>query len=69
MTQATRLLTKNYEDLTQKDIVTLCAKDIEAPVISVPVKPLGLLCDFLPFVACFCPIQSCIMSPAVLKYA
>ena len=31
MTQAIRLLAKDYESLTQKDITLLCAKDIEMP--------------------------------------
>lgn len=39
MAQATRLLTKDYESLTQKDITTLCAEDIEMPEIAAPARP------------------------------
>lgn len=39
MTQATRLLTKDYESLTQEDITTLCAEDIEMPEIAAPARP------------------------------
>lgn len=39
MAQSTRLLAKDYEALTQKDITTLCAEDIEIPKVSAPVKP------------------------------
>jgi uncharacterized protein (DUF433 family) len=39
MTQAIRLLAKDYESLTQKDITLLCAKDIEMPEISAPARP------------------------------
>ena len=38
MAQATRLLAEDYESLTQKDITTLCAEDIEMPEISAPAK-------------------------------
>ena len=34
MAQATRLLTQDYESLTQKEITTLCAEDIEMPEIA-----------------------------------
>ena len=39
MAQATRLLTKDYESLTQEDITTLCAEDIEMPEIAAPARP------------------------------
>lgn len=39
MVQATRLLTKDYESLTQKEITTLCAEDIEMPEIAAPARP------------------------------
>ena len=39
MAQATRLLAQDYEGLTQKDITTLCAEDIEMPEISAPARP------------------------------
>lgn len=39
MAQATRLLAKDYESLTQKDITTLCAEDIEMPEIAAPARP------------------------------
>lgn len=39
MAQATRLLTKDYESLTQKEITTLCAEDIEMPEIAAPARP------------------------------
>lgn len=39
MAQATRLLTQDYESLTQKDITTLCAEDIEMPEIAAPARP------------------------------
>ena len=39
MAQATRLLTKGYESLTQEDITTLCAEDIEMPEIAAPARP------------------------------
>ena len=38
MAQATRLLAKDYESLTQKDITTLCAEDIEVPEIAAPAR-------------------------------
>lgn len=38
MAQATRLLTQDYESLTQKEITTLCAEDIEMPEIAAPAK-------------------------------
>lgn len=38
MAQATRLLTQDYESLTQKDITTLCAEDIEMPEIAAPAR-------------------------------
>lgn len=39
MAQATRLLTQDYESLTQKEIMTLCAEDIEMPEIATPARP------------------------------
>ncbi|MFQ9844325.1 MAG: AAA family ATPase [Oscillospiraceae bacterium] len=39
MAQATRLLTQDYESLTQKEITTLCAEDIEMPEIAAPARP------------------------------
>lgn len=39
MAQATRLLTQDYESLTQKEITTLCAEDIEMPEIATPARP------------------------------
>lgn len=39
MAQATRLLTQDYESLTQEDITTLCAEDIEMPEIAAPARP------------------------------
>lgn len=39
MAQATRLLTHDYESLTQKEITTLCAEDIEMPEIAAPARP------------------------------
>ena len=39
MAQATRLLTKDYESLTQEDITTLCAEDIEMPEIAASARP------------------------------
>ena len=39
MAQATRLLTKGYESLTQEDITTLSAEDIEMPEIAAPARP------------------------------
>ena len=38
MAQATRLLTQDYESLTQKEITTLCAEDIEMPEIAAPAR-------------------------------
>lgn len=38
MAQATRLLAEDYEGLTQKDITTLCAEDIEMPEIAAPAR-------------------------------
>lgn len=44
MAQSTRLLAKDYETLTQKDITTLCAEDIESPVFSLSIKqPIGFV--------------------------
>lgn len=37
--QATRLIAADYESVTQKDIITLCAEDIETPKFSAQVKP------------------------------
>ena len=37
--QATRLITADYESVTQKDIITLCAEDIEMPKVSAPIRP------------------------------
>ena len=39
MAQATRLLAKDYESLTQEDITTLSAEDIEMPEIAAPARP------------------------------
>jgi len=39
MAQATRLLTQDYESLTQKEITTLCTEDIEMPEIAAPARP------------------------------
>ena len=39
MAQVTRLLTQDYESLTQKEITTLCAEDIEMPEIAAPARP------------------------------
>lgn len=39
MAQAARLLTQDYESLTQKEITTLCAEDIEMPEIATPARP------------------------------
>lgn len=39
MAQAARLLTQDYESLTQKEITTLCAEDIEMPEIAAPARP------------------------------
>ena len=39
MAQATRLLTQDYESLTQKEITTLCAEDIEMPEIAAHARP------------------------------
>lgn len=39
MAQATRLLTQDYESLTQKEITTLRAEDIEMPEIAAPARP------------------------------
>ena len=39
MAQATRLLTQDYESLTQKEITTLCAEDIEMSEIAAPARP------------------------------
>ena len=39
MAQATRLLTQDYESLTQEDITTLSAEDIEMPEIAAPARP------------------------------
>lgn len=39
MAQATRLLTQDYESLTQKEITILCAEDIEMPEIATPARP------------------------------
>ncbi|MCF2651856.1 AAA family ATPase [Anaeromassilibacillus senegalensis] len=39
MAQATRLITADYESVTQKDIITLCAEDIEMPKVSAPIRP------------------------------
>lgn len=44
MAQSTRLLAKDYETLTQKDITTLCAEDIESPVFTLSIKqPIGFV--------------------------
>lgn len=44
MAQSTRLLAKDYETLTQKDITTLCAEDIESPVVTLSIKqPIGFV--------------------------
>lgn len=37
--QATRLIAADYESVTQKDIITLCAEDIEMPKVSAPIRP------------------------------
>ena len=44
MAQATRLITADYESITQKDITTLCAEDIESPVVTLSIKqPIGFV--------------------------
>lgn len=44
MAHSTRLLAKDYKALTPKDITTLCAEDIESPVVTLSSKqPIGFV--------------------------